>query len=69
MPIEEFVSRFVSPVVLVGPGSPREIRLNPPAALISERLGLADWQYAPVRPPGIGQDSEGSDRLVTLGAG
>jgi len=68
VPIEEFVSRFVSPVVLVGPGSQREIRLNPPAALISERLGLAEWQYAPVRPQGIGPGSEGSDRRPTLGA-
>jgi hypothetical protein len=68
VPIEEFVSRFVSPVVLVGPGSPREIRLNPPAALISERLGLAEWQYAPVRPPESGTDREGSDGLATLGA-
>jgi hypothetical protein len=51
VPIEEFASSFVSPVVLVGPGSRREIRLNPPAALIRERLGLAGWQYAPVRPP------------------
>ena len=38
VPIEEFASSFVSPVVLVGPGSRRELRLNPPAALISERL-------------------------------
>ena len=58
VPIEEFVSRFVSPVVLVGPGSPREIRLNPPAALIRDRLGLADWQYVPVRAPGKGEGGE-----------
>jgi hypothetical protein len=51
LPIEEFVSRFVSPVVLVGPSSPLEIRLNAPAILVRDRLGLADRHYTPVRPP------------------
>ncbi|MCG6927205.1 MAG: universal stress protein [Acidobacteria bacterium] len=68
VPIEEFVSRFVSPVVLVGPGSPREIRLNPPAALISGRLGLADWQYASVRLPGSEEGGEGPDQPGILEA-
>lgn len=68
VPIEEFVSRFVSPVVLVGPGSSREIRLNPPAALISDRLGLARWQYASVRSPGSGGGGERPDRVATLQA-
>jgi hypothetical protein len=64
--IEEFVSRFVSPVVLVGPGSPREIRLNPPAALIRDRLGLADRQYGAVRPPGVGEGGERGEVLAAL---
>jgi hypothetical protein len=58
LPIEEFVSRFVSPVVLVGPGSRRELRLNPPAALISDRLGLAEREYASVRPLEACDDAE-----------
>jgi hypothetical protein len=56
LPIEEFASRFVSPVVLVGPSSPLEIRLNAPAVLVRDRLGLADRHYTPVRTPsGVGE--------------
>ena len=68
VPIEEFASSFVSPVVLVGPGSRRELRLNPPAALISERLGLADCQYGPVRLPGGGEGGERPDCPAALAA-
>jgi hypothetical protein len=39
-PIEEFAGSFVCPVVLVGPYSSRELRLNRPAALMADRLGL-----------------------------
>lgn len=38
--IEDFADRFVCPVVLVGPTSPFDIKLNNPARLIAERLGL-----------------------------
>jgi hypothetical protein len=41
-PIEEFMDAFVCPVVLVGPTSPLDIRLNRPAALIARTLGLDD---------------------------
>lgn len=40
-PIEEFAHAFVSPVVLVGPEGPDQIRLNSRAALITHELGLA----------------------------
>jgi hypothetical protein len=63
LPIEEFVSRFVSPVVLVGPSSPLEIRLNAPAALVRDKLGLSDRHYIPVRPP---SGVEGAPRVGTL---
>lgn len=39
-PLEEFVDRFVCPVVVVGPTSPRDVLLNRPARLIADRLGL-----------------------------
>jgi hypothetical protein len=68
LPIEEFVSRFVSPVVLVGPGSPREIRLNPPAAMIRDGIGLASWQYSPTRAPGTLAGGDRSDPLAAFGA-
>jgi hypothetical protein len=60
VPIEEFATSFVSPVVLVGPSSPLEIRLNEPAALVADRLGLAGRHYVPLRASalsrGCGQD-------------
>jgi hypothetical protein len=62
VPIEDFVTRFVCPVVLVGPGSPREIHLNQPAALIQEQLGLDDGQFFRVRVPG-GADKPAPRRL------
>jgi len=39
-PIEQFAGCFVCPVVLVGPDSRSEYRLNQPAALLAERFGL-----------------------------
>jgi hypothetical protein len=39
-PIESFVDEFVCPVVLVGPTSPLDLRLNSPARLIADHLGL-----------------------------
>ena len=39
-PLEEFADSFVCPVVLIGPSSPTEFRLNSQARLISDRLGL-----------------------------
>jgi len=39
-PLEEFADAFVCPVVLIGPSSPTEFRLNSPARLIAEQLGL-----------------------------
>jgi hypothetical protein len=41
-PMDEFMDSFVCPVVLVGPTSPLDIRLNDPARLIARRLGLED---------------------------
>jgi hypothetical protein len=44
-PIEEFAESFICPVVLVGPQRPDELRLNQPARLIVDKLGLEshDW--------------------------
>ena len=39
-PVDEFMDSFVCPVVLVGPTSPLDVRLNSPARLIAQRLGL-----------------------------
>lgn len=55
-PILEFAHAFVCPLVLVGPDGPREYRLNAPATLLADSLGLADvpWSRvdAPVGTPG-----------------
>jgi hypothetical protein len=40
-PIEQFAERFACPVVLVGPTHPGELHLNSPAALVTDRLGMA----------------------------
>jgi hypothetical protein len=53
VPIEDFATSFVSPVVLVGPSSPLEIRLNEPAALIVDRLGLAGRHYTPLHAAAV----------------
>jgi len=47
-PIEEFAHAFVSPVILVGPDGPDQIRLNSRAALISHELGLAGQPWKEV---------------------
>jgi len=39
-PLEEFADAFVCPVVLIGPSAPTEFRLNSPARLIADKLGL-----------------------------
>jgi len=47
-PIEEFAHSFVSPVVLVGPDRPDQIRLNTRAAMIVHQLGLAELAWDPI---------------------
>jgi hypothetical protein len=44
-PLEEFAHSFVCPVVLVGPGSPGEIRLNRPARLLGDSLGIGPRDF------------------------
>jgi hypothetical protein len=44
-PIEQFADGFVCPVVLVGPDHAQQFRLNRPAALLPERLGLAEGTW------------------------
>lgn len=39
-PIQEFAASFACPLILVGPDSKDEIRLNRPAALMAEKFGL-----------------------------
>jgi hypothetical protein len=38
--LEDFADEFVCPVVLIGPSASTEFRLNSPARLIADRLGL-----------------------------
>ncbi|MBD3258170.1 universal stress protein [candidate division GN15 bacterium] len=48
-PIEEFAEAFISPVVLVGPNSADEFRLNSRAALIAGKLGLDSQEWLPIQ--------------------
>ena len=45
LPIEEFAYRFTSPVVLVGPDRPDQYFLNPPAALLVDKLQLSSGSW------------------------
>jgi len=49
-PIQDFCNAFVSPVVLVGPERSNQYRLNKPAALIVDKLGLSTLHWEPVTP-------------------
>ena len=67
VPIEEFVTRFVCPVVLVGPRSPLDIRLNEPAALVADKLGLAGRHFERLRAGRPPESREPDCRLATAG--
>lgn len=49
-PLEEFAESFICPVVLVGPEHPNQFRLNSPARLIVDKLGLEADAWAPLEP-------------------
>jgi hypothetical protein len=49
--IEAFAYRFNGPIVLVGPDRPNQFYLNPPASLVSWRLGLSDDDWTPLAAP------------------
>ena len=49
-PIEEFAEAFACPVVLVGPERPDRFRLNSPARLIADKLGLESSIWSVVEP-------------------
>lgn len=49
-PLEMFAHEFVCPVVIVGPTSSAELRLNRPAELIADRIGLARPRFRTIRP-------------------
>ncbi len=49
--IEDFAYRFNGPIVLVGPDSPTRFHLNPPAQLVSWRLGLSADDCSPIPAP------------------
>lgn len=49
--IEAFAYRFNGPVVLVGPERPDQLYLNPPARLVSWRLGLSEDDWTPLAAP------------------
>lgn len=51
VPLQTFAAAFVCPVVLIGPGSPTEVRLNSPAALIADQLGLGHTHWSMVDTP------------------
>jgi hypothetical protein len=60
-PLEDFADAFVCPVVLVGPESAREIHVNRPARLESDRYGLGEAiRAAEARP-------DHSERFVVNG--
>jgi len=46
--LEQFADGFVCPVILVGPDSPHQLRLNSPAQMQAYRLGLDQAQCAPL---------------------
>ena len=49
-PIEEFADSFISPVILVGPDSPRQLFFNSRAALLEPNLRLDEeiWQISEI---------------------
>jgi hypothetical protein len=49
--IESFAYRFNGPIVLVGPERPDQFFLNPPARLVSWRLGLSDEDWTALEAP------------------
>ncbi|MFH0944160.1 MAG: hypothetical protein V2A76_03095 [Planctomycetota bacterium] len=49
-PIDTFAETFVCPIVLVGPHSPTQFRLNGGAALIFDQLGLAKGTWSRLDP-------------------
>jgi len=49
--IEAFAYRFNGPLVLVGPDRPDQLWLNPPARLVSWRLGLPEGGWQPLEAP------------------
>jgi len=68
VPIEEFVTSFVCPVVLVGPRSPLDIRLNEPAALIEDKLDLAGRRFERLRAARSPETRDDADcQLTTAG--
>jgi len=60
-PIEAFANAFVCPLVLVGPGSPDEYRLNRPAALLAETLGISGVGAFEEEPSGLTQVTMSGD--------
>jgi len=49
--IETFAYRFNGPIVLVGPERPDQLHVNPPARLVTWRLGLSDDNWIPISAP------------------
>jgi hypothetical protein len=55
--LQAFAESFVSPVVLVGPSSADELRLNSPAALVADQMQLAGRRYRTLDPSGAPSSS------------
>ncbi len=51
MPIEEFAYRFISPLMLVGPDDPRQIRVNAAAMLVKDWLDSEVSAVTPIDQP------------------
>ena len=51
MPIEEFAFRFHAPVVLVGPESPNEYHLNPPAQMAAGAIPIEENACSVIQKP------------------
>ncbi|MBD3164998.1 hypothetical protein GF324_00200 [bacterium] len=48
--IQTFAEHFACPTALIGPDSPDRIRLNPPAVMVVNQMGLDANQWEPIRP-------------------
>ena len=49
--LETFAYRFNGPMVLVGPDRPDQLHLNPPAKVVSWKLGLSEEDCTPLPAP------------------
>jgi hypothetical protein len=63
-PITEFAARFACPLILVGPGSPDEIYMNRPAALVADKFGIDPQQARLIDDEFLAEQSSTAERAV-----